>query len=1101
VNLDQIPSSRRLDLWLRPTVQLSANLTLGHAELRLTELSGEYLVCQPGLTMRMVTTDHHAAMCLDRELAMNSARLAFIEAVNAQGVIQLTVHSFLGNVIELGEIVVPLIDKVRDIAVQKEHRLKAVSALADDLSERCQLDLVENRRFLFLYAGDDDGDDPAPRCFTLLGYGVRIPLALPPEGDTTTGLLPDRLIFTPSSKRTGRAVRLARGHVRFVDPGNGEGLRVMAAKTIGELLERQGSYLRRWDTYGRMEAELLMDRVRLVGALAVTGKNEATGAGIRVTLHESCPDSLRAGDSVEVVNTPPDYLFDEPVNDEAEDGDAPPPRDPIFRVLGTDRRGVTLDTGDLSAIGPGQFLVLSMLGDETQIRRRDAARQRIVDGTGANPLLGMIIEDSSDLPVARRRPAIKALTHRVRKKIFRNEPTETQLRAIHTALNTPDIAIIQGPPGTGKTTVISAIVERLNELHDRTSSLEGNILVTGYQHDAVENIIARLSVNSLPPMKFERRQRVGVSAYHEKINQWCLDLAERVREANPSVRPSAEQRILQDAMTLYLGSPSVSNAQAILGRILDLPTHLIGSDLAASAADLLGTLNDERDSRTGAASQAMATIRRLRTTAVGFADDGPLTAQMVDMDCGNRLDAESLALLRRAAEWQKPAELNFLDDLAQLKRRLLQMYAPRPVYRVEKARDDIVDLLVKVRKRLTDAQSLLADPSAAILADFLQELTINPDGAMDAIKDYNFVFAATCQQAEGRDIREAKAANKGDHVVYDTVIVDEAARVTPRDLLIPMAQGERRIILVGDHRQLLHLIDETIARRVEKEESGASSAGDFSEGSLLEISMFEYLIERLRKMEKNDGISRIVTLDAQYRMHPDLGNFVSQQFYEPFNEGYTSPLPAEIFVHNLPDTGNVAAAWLNVPADKGPPRRDGTSWTRPCEAAVIAERLAKWIKADEAKNLSFGVISFYKAQVDEVSRALERYGITERRDGGGWGIAEPYRFLPNDGRHTTPEEKLRIGTVDSFQGKEFDVVFLSMVRSGGAPRSVPPERLSTALFGHLTSVNRLCVSMSRQKRLLVVAGDAGLLAHPVAEQAVPALCAYLRLCQDKGGML
>ena len=32
------------------------------------------------------------------------------------------------------------------------------------------------------------------------------------------------------------------------------------------------------------------------------------------------------------------------------------------------------------------------------------------------------------------------------------------------ALDTPDIALIQGPPGTGKTTVIRAIVERLDEL-------------------------------------------------------------------------------------------------------------------------------------------------------------------------------------------------------------------------------------------------------------------------------------------------------------------------------------------------------------------------------------------------------------------------------------------------------------------------------------------------------------------------------------------------------------------------------------------------------------------------------------------------------------
>ncbi len=46
---------------------------------------------------------------------------------------------------------------------------------------------------------------------------------------------------------------------------------------------------------------------------------------------------------------------------------------------------------------------------------------------------------------------------------------------------------------------------------------------------------------------------------------------------------------------------------------------------------------------------------------------------------------------------------------------------------------------------------------------------------------------------------------------YEFVIVDEAARVSPRDLMVPMAQG-KRIILVGDHRQLPHIVDDDVAR-------------------------------------------------------------------------------------------------------------------------------------------------------------------------------------------------------------------------------------------------------------------------------------------------
>ncbi len=55
------------------------------------------------------------------------------------------------------------------------------------------------------------------------------------------------------------------------------------------------------------------------------------------------------------------------------------------------------------------------------------------------------------------------------KKIFsKNPPTPNQIEAIDIALNTPDIAIVQGPPGTGKTTIVTAIIERLNELSDKS---------------------------------------------------------------------------------------------------------------------------------------------------------------------------------------------------------------------------------------------------------------------------------------------------------------------------------------------------------------------------------------------------------------------------------------------------------------------------------------------------------------------------------------------------------------------------------------------------------------------------------------------------------
>ena len=96
------------------------------------------------------------------------------------------------------------------------------------------------------------------------------------------------------------------------------------------------------------------------------------------------------------------------------------------------------------------------------------ARRRVLEGRSANPMLGLIIEEGGEPPEPQRPPRVKALSAFVRNKVFkRRPPTAAQEEAIRIALNTPDIALIQGPPGTGKTTVIAAIVERLNELSDK----------------------------------------------------------------------------------------------------------------------------------------------------------------------------------------------------------------------------------------------------------------------------------------------------------------------------------------------------------------------------------------------------------------------------------------------------------------------------------------------------------------------------------------------------------------------------------------------------------------------------------------------------------
>jgi superfamily I DNA and/or RNA helicase len=87
---------------------------------------------------------------------------------------------------------------------------------------------------------------------------------------------------------------------------------------------------------------------------------------------------------------------------------------------------------------------------------------------------------------------------------------------------------------------------------------------------------------------------------------------------------------------------------------------------------------------------------------------------------------------------------------------------------------------------------------------------------------------------------------------------------------------------------------------------------------------------------------------------------------------------------------------------------------------------------------------------------------------------------------------------------EFDVVILSMVRTmpdKWEPGPDDDEVQARRLFGHLCLYNRLNVSMSRQKRVLVVAGDSGLLRSDLAAKFIPALVDFYQLCQQHGRVM
>jgi len=382
---------------------------------------------------------------------------------------------------------------------------------------------------------------------------------------------------------------------------------------------------------------------------------------------------------------------------------------------------------------------------------------------------------------------------------------------------------------------------------------------------------------------------------------------------------------------------------------------------------------------------------------------------------------------------------------------------------------------------------------SAVVASYQASLSQAPNEAARAVREYASIVGATCQQSAGKamsSLKELSDLDASEGIEFDTVVIDEAARANPLDLFVPMAMARRRIILVGDHRQLPHLVQ----RELEDELISRQSLTE-AQAKAYEQSLFERLVKQLREQEKVDNIKRVVMLDTQYRMHPRLGDFISKQFYE--SEGLDvlhSGRPAQDFVHTIPGYQGKCAAWLDAPLQDGKEKFLKPGYERRAEAISIAKEV-KRIADSCGPSLSIGVISFYRAQCDLILDALADEGLAEEED-GEVRIARSYRQTESG------DERLRVGTVDAFQGKEFDVVFLSVVRANDVvvpdqKEGEERERLLNGKYGHLRLANRMNVAMSRQRKLLVAVGAKHMAEGPEAEEGVPALAAFLKLCREE----
>jgi ATP-dependent RNA/DNA helicase IGHMBP2 len=254
------------------------------------------------------------------------------------------------------------------------------------------------------------------------------------------------------------------------------------------------------------------------------------------------------------------------------------------------------------------------------------------------------------------------------------------------------------------------------------------------------------------------------------------------------------------------------------------------------------------------------------------------------------------------------------------------------------------------------------------------------------------------------------------HLKYHTVVIDEAGQALEPACWIPILKA-RKLVMAGDHCQLPPTI-----KSAEAAKGGLSTT----------------LMEKCVSLHPE----AVTLLEEQYRMHEDIMGYSSQVFYNGRLKAHPSVSQHLLF------PGDQPLLFIDTAGCGFEEKWEGVSISNPEEASFLLKQLAAFI--DRLKEFyqtdafpSAAVISPYKRQV-ELLKDLA-LSVKEVQEAGA---------------------SVTINTIDSFQGQERDMVYISMTRSN-----------AESIIGFLSDIRRMNVAMTRARKKLVITGDSATLSQ------------------------
>lgn len=724
--------------------------------------------------------------------------------------------------------------------------------------------------------------------------------------------------------------------------------------------------------------------------------------------------------------------------------------------------------------------------------------------------------------------------------------TENQVNAINMAINTDDFLLIQGPPGTGKTTIIAKIVDDFVSKNQR-------ILICSKNNLAVDNVLDKwIEINS---KRFQNHLclRLGDvdSIKIDSVKDYTTEkITARVQELIYGRSDQAHKKLLEDVEKQLEELDKIDEASLEILELarffcelsVKLPPLSVAYDQFIKLPKALADIGFPIDLgnlwyKSQATKEALRLCRNglFEPLLKAFYSKHPLSTEEIDKIafayrdiCKNVAIATdetdvSGALVKLLFRHNDKNLIEIRQNLRGLagqinsyQKKISNLYAfgGNNVLRnnensniAKYSTNDILkmapkqcklafDELLDSHKNASFSKRFTLSRIRDVLAEWHRELLDNGSEQLEEtiVKESIKIIGATCMGVNSDP-------NFKD-TVYDAIIVDEAGQIPLHDILVPVSKA-KKVILIGDHLQLPPMSEEDFIEYYKKlhasdDENNNTDGAQKSDKSyepedpkkVFAVSLFEKLYRC-----DNMRVARTM-LNTQYRMHPDIAEFISKNFYNGEYEsgvenddrelsiaGFNKPIyfydtkDCEDKVeecHNPGCSNNLEAELCSdILVRLIPEIENGNYKIRDNASLAIKDTASNIIGYD------IGVISGYDKQV----KLIKAKTFAKLKSVCGYSEEKALEIM----------DKFMVSSVDSFQGRDNEIIIFSMTRSNKKGK-----------IGFLRDVRRLNVAMTRAKSMLIMIGDTDTLTQSKQmtehDENTPASSYYVALkeyCKNK----